>query len=50
MIKRLNEAFSLEEHEGLVRCKEVLRKKLGVGRLNWHDYFLHISGVKKVGK
>ena len=48
MIKRINEVYDIKEHQALQEKKEELRKKLRRDKLNWHDYFLHISGVKEV--
>jgi len=48
MIKRINEVFDIKEHRALYKNKEELRKQLKKDRLNWHDYFLHISGVREI--
>jgi hypothetical protein len=43
MVKRLNLAFSEEEHENLKKNKEETRKKLGLNGLSWEKYFLGMS-------
>ena len=48
MIKRLNEAFSNEDHKSLSEKKDKLRKALKRNKLSWHDYLLHISEVHKL--
>ena len=50
MIKRLNESFTETEHAALSKGKDDLRKKLNRSKLSWHDYLLHISEVKKIGR
>ena len=50
MIKRLNEKFLEKDHNSLSEKKEELRKELNRGKLSWHDYLLHISGVHKIEK
>ena len=49
MVKRLNESFSDEDHSLLLKKKDVLCEKVGF-RVNWHDYLLHVTGVRKVKK
>ena len=49
MVKRLNEAFSDEDHKTLSEYKKETGKQLG-RKLSWHDYLLHISGVHKLEK
>ena len=46
MLKRINEAFVIEDFIKLTNSKEDLKKELGLSRLSWHDYLLHISNVK----
>ena len=50
MIKRLNEAFAEEDHKNLSNKKDGLRITLGRVKLSWHDYILHISGVRTLEK
>lgn len=47
MVKRLNEAFSDEDHKSLLEQKEKEGKQIG-RKISWHDYLLHISGVRKL--
>ncbi len=49
MVKRLNEAFSDEDHNTLSNHKREIGKQLG-RKLSWHDYLLHISEVHKIEK
>ena len=49
MVKRLNEAFSDEDHKALSINKVEIGKQFG-RKLSWHDYLLHISGVHKIEK
>lgn len=46
MVKRLLEIFSEEEHAALVSAKKNKAKELNLTKLTWHDYILHISGIK----
>lgn len=46
MVKRLNIAFSDEEHSRLKTAKQDLALSLGLKRISWENYFLHITGVK----
>lgn len=48
MVKRLNEAFSDEEHKTLSDHKREIGKTLGKPKISWHDYLLHISEVHKI--
>jgi len=42
MVKRINVAFSNEEHLLLVEKKEKLRQKLGIPRLSWEKFILKL--------
>ena len=48
MVKRLNEAFADIDHKSLSEKKDQLRQELKRNKLSWHDYLLHISGVKEI--
>jgi len=50
MVKRLNEAFKDEDHEAMKEAKEQLQKKLGLKKLSWEKYLLHITGVRSCQK
>ena len=47
MVKRLNEAFKDEDHQAMKEAKEKLMIELGLKRLSWEKYLLHVSGVRK---
>lgn len=46
MVKRIHESFTDEEHQALVKHKIYIKKHYRLNHLNWHDYILHLSGVK----
>jgi len=48
MVKRLNEAFRDEEHEAMKLAKDKLAVELGLKKLSWEKYLLHITGVRKI--
>ena len=48
MVKRLNEAFSNEDHEAMKEAKDQLAEEFGLKKLSWEKYLLHISGVRKI--
>ena len=48
MVKRLNEAFSDEDHQSMKEAKQKLMVSFGLKRLSWEKYLLHVSGVKKL--
>jgi hypothetical protein len=47
MVKRLNIAFSDEEHSLMLVNKSKLKTELNLKTLSWENYFLILSGVKK---
>ena len=47
MVKRLNEAFRDEDHQAMKEAKDKLGVELGLKRMSWEKYLLHISGVRK---
>ena len=52
MVKRILETFSNEDHNAMKAAKAKKAKKLGLKRLSWNNYLLHITGVRthtKVG-
>ena len=46
MVKRINEAFRDEEHAAMKDAKDKKAIELGLKKLSWGKYILHISGVK----
>lgn len=48
MVKRINEAFSDEDHSAMMAQKENLKRKYGLNKLSWEKYLLHISEVRKL--
>lgn len=48
MIKRINEAFTTEQFILLQTSKTNLKNELGLNRLTWADFILHLGGVKKL--
>ena len=48
MVKRLNEAFADEDHLAMKNQKNKLAIELGLKRLSWEKYLLHITEVKKL--
>lgn len=49
-VVRMNEVFSKEDHDFMKMDKERTRKSLGLKRLCWRDYILHLSGAKRFGQ
>ena len=47
MVKRLNEAFRDEEHQAMKEAKDQLAAELGLKKLSWEKYILHLTGVRK---
>jgi len=50
MVKRLNEAFKDADHFNMKQAKDKLAIELGLKKISWEKYFLHISGVRKCQK
>lgn len=48
MVKRINEAFSDEDHAEMMERKENLKRQLGLSKLSWEKYLLHVTGVRKL--
>lgn len=46
IMKRINEAFTPQEHACLIEKKSFLAGSLGLKRLSWKQFFLHVSGVR----
>lgn len=46
MVKRMNEAFSDKDHAAMKRMKDKLAAELGLKKMSWEKYLLHISGVR----
>jgi len=47
MVKRLNEAFKDEDHQAMKDAKDRLAIELGLKKLSWEKYILHLTGVRK---
>lgn len=50
MVKRMNEAFSDEDHKAMKDNKSKLAVELGLKKMSWEKYLLHISGVRRCQK
>ena len=50
MVKRLNEAFRNEDHKAMKEAKDIMAGELGLKKLSWEKYLLHISGIKIIQK
>lgn len=50
MVKRLNEAFRDEDHQAMKDAKDQLAQELGLKKLSWEKYLLHISGVRQCNR
>ena len=47
MVVRINEAFDDKEFLKLKDKKDALQKELKKTKLTWHDFILHVAGVKQ---
>jgi len=48
MVKRMNEAFSDEDHQAMKQAKERLAEELGYKSLSWEKFLLHVTGVREL--
>jgi len=46
MVRRMNEAFSDEHHAAMKVKKQEKAEELGLKKMSWEKYFLHITGVR----
>ena len=46
MVKRMNESFNDVDHQAMKDKKDLCAKELGLKKLSWEKYLLHITGVR----
>jgi hypothetical protein len=49
-MKRLYEVFEDSDHAAMLEKKQKLAEENGRKSIGWRDYFLHVTGVRKIGQ
>ena len=50
MVKRMNESFNDLDHKAMKDKKDSFAKELGLKKLSWEKYLLHLTEIRPLKK